>query len=185
MKKITNGYRVALLGLLLFQCTKNKNYDPDVYLTPQEKDARIMQIIRYVAKAPENISNEEKFSSKYDSYYHQRASQTRLEQYCVDGDLHYFLLSQPAPSLVEKRNATGGKLKVSVDGNLMEYEEVFRTWKMVPDTLKKRSFILFDKMVKGESLEPYFTKNLKVEFIEFPDDRTYYDKYHRTWRTKE
>lgn len=143
-----------------------------------------MKIIRYVTKTPENVSEAEKFNSKYDDYYQQRASQSRLEQYYIDGKKQFFLLSQPAPSLVEKRNATGGKMILDEDGNLIEYEEVFRTWKMVPDTLEKRSFFLFDKMVKGESLDPYLTKNSNVEYIEFPDDHAYYDKASRAWRTK-
>lgn len=70
--------------------------------------------------------------------------------------------------------------------SLTAYEEVFRTWKMVPDTLARRSELLFDKMVKGESLDPYLTKNSGgVEYIEFPDDRTYYDKLSRTWKLKQ
>jgi len=71
------------------------------------------------------------------------------------------------------------------DGSIGEYEEVFRTWKMVPDTLKKRSSFLFDKMVKGESLEPYYTIVTGDKYIEFPDERTYYDKSVREWKTKE
>jgi len=79
--------------------------------------------------------------------------------------------------------ATGVKLVVDGDNNITEYEEVFRTWKMVPDTLAKREMILFDKFVKGESLEPYETKNSHgVEYIEFPDESMYFDKGSRQWR---
>jgi hypothetical protein len=175
----------TLLAIVLFQCEQQQTYAPDSRLNAQEKDALMMQIIRYATKGPENVSGKEKFDHKYDAYYQQRASQTRLEAYYTKDDQHYFLISQPAPSLVEKRNATGGKLKLDSDGKLIAYEEVFRTWKMLPDTLKERSFILFDKMVKGESLDPYLTKNSNLEYIEFPDDRTYYDKVSRTWRVKE
>ncbi|MCU0368627.1 MAG: hypothetical protein MUF39_07330, partial [Cyclobacteriaceae bacterium] len=61
----------------------------------------------------------------------------------------------------------------------------FRTWKMVPDTLAKREMILFDKFVKGESLTPYETHNSPdIEFIEFPDEQTYFDKEAKQWKTK-
>lgn len=54
------------------------------------------------------------------------------------------------------------------------------------DTLIRRGGLLFDKMVKGESLEPYVTKNSNgVEFIEFPDDNVYYDKKMRKWKSKQ
>jgi hypothetical protein len=95
-----------------------------------------------------------------------------------------FLVSRPAPSLVNKRVATGGKLVLESD-KIAEYEEVFRTWKMVPDTLAKREMFLFDKFVKGESLTPYETRNSNgVEYIEFPDDLNYYDKATRQWKLK-
>ncbi len=173
----------VLTASVFLQCGSDKNYDPNSMLSPHEKDEVIMKIIRYASKAPENVSDVEKFNSKYDGYYQQRASECRLEQYCIDGNTRFFLMSQPAPSLVEKRHATGGKMILDRDGNLIEYEETFRTWKLTPDTLKKRSYFLFDKMVRGESLDPYLTKNSKVEYIEFPDDHTYYDKTIRAWRT--
>jgi hypothetical protein len=176
---------IFISASIVFQCQRDKNYDPDSMLSAHKKDEIMMKLIRYVTRAPENVKDTEKFDSKYDAYYQQRASQCRLEQYYIDGERHFFLLSQPAPSLVEKRHATGGKMVLDEAGNLIEYEEIFRTWKMVPDTLKKRSFLLFDKMVKGEMLDPYLTKNSNIEYIEFPDDHAYYDKVSRVWRTRE
>ena len=177
--------------LLLFvawicvQCSGSNDYNPDKSLTALEKDELKMSIIRYVAKAPENVSREEIFNNEHDAYYQERASICFLEQYYRKGDAQYFLVTQPAPSLVEKRHATGGKIVLNGDGSVAEYEEVFRTWKMVPDTLKQRSYFLFDKMVKGESLEPFYTVVTGDKYIEFPDERTYYDKSARAWKTKE
>lgn len=174
----------ALPLLLLFQCVNQNTYNPDSRLTAKERNAFIMHVIRYAAKGPENVSDAEKFDGEHDGYYQERASQSRLEAYYREGDRHHFLLSQPAPSLVEKRHATGGILTIDSAGKLTSYEEVFRTWKMVPDTLKERSFILFEKMVKGKSLEPFFTQNSKIEFIEFPDEHTFYNKSERRWQVK-
>ena len=178
------GY-VTLSLIVFFQCGKQNTYEPDRYLNAKEKDALIVQIIRYATKGPENVNATEILDSKYDGYYQQRAAQSRLEAYYVKGEEHYFLISQPAPSLVEKRHATGGKLQVDSEGRLTSYEEIFRTWKLVPDTLRERGFILFDKMVKGESLEPFLTENSKLEFIEFPDARTFYNKTARRWELKQ
>jgi len=170
--------------IILIGCGGDKGYDPDSTLRPNQKDEIMMMIVRYVTKAPENVDVTEKFDKKYDDYYQQRASQCKLEQYYIQGDDQFFLISQPAPSLIEKRNATGGKMKLGENGKLIEYQEIFRTWKMIPDTLRLRSYFLFKKMVKGESLEPFLTKNSNgVEYIEFPDDRTFYDKDSREWKT--
>ncbi|MBC7850746.1 MAG: hypothetical protein H7Y31_13480 [Chitinophagaceae bacterium] len=172
------------VAIILIGCGRD-SYDPDSKLSPNEKEKIIMMIVRYVTKAPEKVKATEKFDKKYDDYYQQRTSQCKLEQYYVQGDNHFFLISQPAPSLLEKRNATGGKMKLDENGKVIEYEELFRTWKMIPDTLRRRSYHLFKKMVKGESLEPFLTKNSNgVEYIEFPDDQVFYDKNKREWATK-
>lgn len=176
---------VLVLGLcVVTQCTTDKKYDPGLSLSPQEKDELMVKIIRYVAKAPENVGPDEKFKPEYNDYYRERISQTFLERYFVDGSVHYFLVSQPAPSLTEKRHATGGRFEIDQDGSLKEYEEVFRSWKMVPDTLRERSYFLFEIMVMGESLEPYYSKSTSDQYIEFPDVKTYYDKSSRSWKTR-
>ena len=172
---------LVCLGTVLISCSTKDNYDPDKYLNAIDKDKFVSTVIRYSAKAPEGVNDEMKFDPKYNSYYLDKASRVKLERYYPVNDEIFFLLSQPAPSLTEKRNATGGRAKFSADGHLIQYEEVFRTWKMIPDTLKNRSYLLFDKMVKGESLEPYLTKNAGDQYIEFPDDKVSYDVEKRQW----
>ena len=177
-----------LASLIIFcalsSCSSSWDYDPGK-LTPTQKDELMSMIIRYLAKPPENVPEAEKFDSKHDGYYQQKAAEARLEQYYKWGDTQFFLISQRAPSLTEKRHATGGRFTLNESGELASYEEAFRTWKMVPDTLQRRSFLLFDKMVRGESLEPYLTINSQgIEYIEFPDERTFYHTAARAWKTK-
>lgn len=180
-----NAIIYLLIVVSFAQCTRKKQYDPDAILSPHQKDEMMMKIIRYVARAPENVKPIEIFNSEYDSYYQERAGQCFLEQYFVIGDSQYFLVSQPAPSLTEKRHATGGVFVLDDNGKVQGYQEIFRTWKMAPDTLRKRSHFLFDKMVKRESLEPFYTNKTGDNYIEFPDDKTFYDTDSRTWKTKE
>lgn len=173
-----------LLFFAVVSC-KEKTYEPGDHLTEAERHAIIQTIVRYAAKGPENVSEAERFDRKHDTFYNEKVSQIRLERYYPKGDDFYFLITQPASSLVEKRHATGGRFRLSEGGELTEYEEIFRTWKMQPDTLNRRSYVLFEKMVNDESLEAYFTKNSKgVDFIEFPDDNTYYDVASRSWKMK-
>jgi hypothetical protein len=169
--------------LLVAACTTSEDYNPD-QLSAEDKDALLTNVIRYIGKEPPKTGTANKFDKAFDKYYLDLASRARLVYYYKKNDYQYFAISQPAPSLVEKRHLTGGRFKEQ-DGHITDYEEIFRTWKMVPDTLQKRSYVLFDKLVKGESLEPYLTKNSNgVEYIEFPDHRTYYDKEERRWKVK-
>ena len=138
-----------------------------------------------MGKAPENVDKAEIFDRKYDAHYLDIASRYRFDQYYIDDKgTHYFLISRPAPSLYEKRVATGGKLKFDENGKLIEYEEEFRTWKMKDEDLKVRGTLLFDLMVNGKDLSPYYRINSSEEYIEFPDEHNYYDKTERMWKSK-
>jgi hypothetical protein len=161
-----------------------KGYDPAEHLTAEEEYDQVWKIIRYLAKPPENLTFKERFYKGYDKYYQEQTSLHRLDAYFVDKEgTHYFLVSRRAPSITDKRVATGGKLTQNADGSIATYEEVFRTWKMPDSILIRKSLMLFDLMVKGEPLDPYLTKNSwPEEYIEFPDDRTYYDVNDRTWK---
>lgn len=172
------------LAVVVSACQTKNKYQVSEHLTPQQQDEMMWKIIRYVGRAPEGISFEERFYAPYDSAYQEQARLHKFDAYFIKGNTHYFLVSRRAPSLVDKRVATGGKFEWN-DEKITEYEEVFRTWKMVPDTLAKREMILFDQFVRGESLVHYETRNSNdVEYIEFPDERTYFDKATKQWKVK-
>lgn len=174
---------VIFIAALVAGC--GKSYDPAEHLTVKEQDEVMSKVIRYISKPPEGISFEERFYNAYNEYYAEQQARHRLDAWYSDGTVDYFLISRAAPSMVEKRVAIGGKLQLDQEGNVSSYEEVFRTWKMIPDSLNRKGVFLFDKMVKSESLEPYLTKNsMPEEYIEFPDDNTYFDKEARVWKTK-
>lgn len=181
--RFSSALLVGCLTLVLFACSKG--YDPNEWLTPQEQYDKVWKVIRYVGRAPENLTMPERFYKGYDDHYKEQMTAHRLDAYYIDGNTHYFLLSRRAPSLVEKRVATGGKMVLDDKGEVTEYEEVFRTWKQVDSVQIKKSIFLFDRMVKGETLEPYLSKNsTPEEYIEFPDDYTYFDKEERVWKKK-
>jgi hypothetical protein len=183
--KRINWSLFVICVMIVGACTKG--YSPGEHLSAEDQYNQVYKIIRYLARPPENLTFEERFYKAYDKYYEEQASLHRLDAYFVDKKgTHYFLISRRAPSLVDKRVATGGRMRFDDEGNLVEYEEVFRTWKMTDVELAKKSVTLFDLMVKGQSLEPYLTKNSwPEEYIEFPDDVTYFDVQARMWKGKE
>jgi hypothetical protein len=178
---------IKVMGLFLCMAAMascKKGYGPAEHLSAEDQYNQVYKVMRYMGRAPENVTFEERFYKGYDKHFHEQATQHRLDAYFIsDDDTHYFLISRRAPSLVDKRVATGGKMKLDAEGNLLEYEEVFRTWKMADKDLANKGVMLFDLMVKGQSLEPYLTKNSwPEEYIEFPDDRTYFDVTARVWK---
>jgi hypothetical protein len=176
--------RLICALFILSLCGCQKDYDPKSHLSAQEQYDQVWKMIRYLAKPPENLTFEERFYKGYDSYYEEQVKLHRLDAYFVDEQgVNYFLISRKAPSLKEKRVATGGRMEMNEKGEVTSYEEVFRTWKMEDKDQIKKSTLLFDLMVKGQSLDPYLTKNSKgEEYIEFPDDNVYFDVNARQWK---
>jgi hypothetical protein len=94
----------------------------------------------------------------------------------------YFCLFRIAPSLVVKKVALAGRLKLSSNGSIEYYEEIYRTWKMLPDELEKKNDLLFSMLLKGEDLSPYYNHNSgDEEWIEFPDKNIHFDTNLRKW----
>jgi hypothetical protein len=171
---------VALSAIVA--CAPKSKYDPDRYLSTTEQQQVLLTTVRYLGHLPKRGSHENKFDRVFDEYYSKLALDYTLEAYFERDGFEYFLASRIAPSVKVKKVATGVKMKRDKDGNLVHYEEVFRTWKFeVPEMLEK-GLMLFDKMVKGEDLSPYYPQNSGAEeFIEFPDAKVYYDTNSRRW----
>lgn len=174
-----------LILIFLVGCSLDRDYNPDKHLTVQEQEVLMNRIIRYIARAPEGVPPEDRFKRAYDEHYDDQRGRHRLDALYADDHTYYFLVSRGAPSVTEKRVAIGGKVTMDENQRITYYEEIFRTWKMESDTLVKRSLFLFDKMVKGKDLSPFYSsRSGNTDYIEFPDDRTYFDTEQRIWRTR-
>jgi len=172
---------VSTLSLVI-ACTSRSDFDPDRSMDAGEQTNFVQSVIRYAARSPEGITFAERFYAQYDSFYLEQAGRHRLDAYSRVGNRGYFLLSRNAPSLTEKKVGIGGYVIFTEDGKVNTYREVFRTWKMVPDTLARRAELLFSKMVKGESLESFETRfSGGTEYIEFPDERVWFDTTQMIW----
>lgn len=176
---------ITLISFCILIGCSRASYEPDDQLSKEAQDNFKWKIIRFAGRSPESLTFQERFYPQYDSHYREQQFLHILEAYYEKDEVTYFMLSRKAPSLFDKRVAIGGVVKFNVSGEISYYEEIYRTWKMNPDTLKRRSGLLFAQMVEGKSLEPYYTKNSNgIEYIEFPDDRTVFDVKERIWKLR-
>lgn len=185
---ISRYFLLIIIVLLTVQACKPKkaDYNPDSYLSKDEQKKFKESIIRYVAKTPRRVMDATKFDTVYDEHYNRMVAQHDLIAYYVDKktETTYFLVARIAPSIDVKWVATGGRLRYGKDHSILEYEEVFRTWKLPRKDLEERGKYLFDLMVRGEDLTPYYTATAGFNYIEFPDDNVYFDKSERTWKSR-
>ncbi|SDY46028.1 MULTISPECIES: hypothetical protein [Rhodonellum] len=176
---------LAALMLLVSACSTENKYEADKHLTEVEKSQLLLTTIRYMGHLPKKGTQENKFDADFDEHYSTLAKEYTVEAYHQKDDYEYVLTTRIAPSLKEKKIAIGVKMQRNANGELTYYEEVFRTWKFEVPEMKEKGFMLFDKMVKGEDLSPYYPQNSgKEEFIEFPDQKVTFDIKERRWIMK-
>jgi len=177
---------VIYLGIImvgLFSCESKTKYSPDKYLSEKEQSQILYTTIRHLGHLPKKGTHENKFDAVFDEYYSNLVLDFNFEAYYKDGGFEYLLVSRIAPSLIEKKVAIGIKIKRNQTGELEYYEEVFRTWKFEIPEMQEKGLMLFDKIVKGEDLSPYYIQNsAPEEFIEFPDDKVYFDVEEKRWK---
>lgn len=177
---------LLLMIWIVAGCSDKPKYSPERYLSAAEQKIFKEKISLYVGKAPRRVYDSLKFDTAYTGHYKKQAAQLDLLAYFMDKKTkyHYFLVGKIAPSIQPKWVATGGRLVYDEKGNVVEYEEIFRTWKLPRKELEERALYLFDLMVKGEDLTPYYTATAGFNYIEFPDENVYFDKKARMWKSK-
>lgn len=175
------------LILLLFWFTaiscEYKPSSPDEWFTKEEQSKIISHAVHYSTKLPPDATHETKFDTAFNWYYALAVNEFDWRACAkINEKEYYFLMTRKARSIWPAREAIGGKLSIDANKMLTDYEEVFRTWKMAEDSLNTRAFELFNKMVKGEDLTSYRSKFKGDRYIEFPDDRYYFNKAERRWK---
>lgn len=175
---------LLLLSAALFSCSTTPD-KPEEYFTKDEQSKLISQAVRYSTKLPPDATQKTKFDSTFNWYYYIAAQEYDWRACAkINEKEYYFLMTRKARSIWPAREAIGGKLSIDINRNLIEYEEVFRTWKMAEDSLNNRAFELFKLMTQEKDLTPFTSKFKGDRYIEFPDDRWYFNKSEKRWRDR-
>ena len=178
---LVSGFILALL----VQCSRKDSYLPALYFSKAAQDSIVKQCIRYSAKLAPQATHDTKFSHAFDWYYEKAFEEYDLRRCYPEQDSnYYFLMTRKARSIWPAREAIGGRFKVNGSLQVVDYEETFRTWKMAEDSLNARAYELFDLMVTKKDLTPYRSKYKGDRYIEFPDDRFYFNRERKTWRDR-
>lgn len=182
MKKYILLFAGLLVGIVACNSNKEADHSPAQYWSVEQQDSVMLRILPYLAKLPRKATHQTKFEPQFQEYYNGLLPDFKFRALSPAEDAFYFLMDRPAPSLYGKRIAVAGKLKVDMNTyEIMEYEEIFWTFKLKEPILTERSMLLFRMLLKGESLDAYLPMNSETEFIEFPDKHNSYNKAARKW----
>jgi len=177
------NFLFAITLLILSSCSVKDPYSADK-LSDDEKLKFIRETVRYTAKLPPHATHQTKFDTAFNAYYKFAEKEYDVRGWFPTDSITYFLMTRQARSITPMREGIGGKMKYDENGQLIVYEEVFRTWKMPDSLLVKRGRELFEAMVKGKDLTIYTPKYSGDKYIEYPDTRFTFDKIERKWRDK-
>jgi hypothetical protein len=180
---------LAILILSLNSCQEKqiRDIDPKSYLTEEKQKSFLYSIARYHIKLPGKANHKTKFESRFDEEYRMISNKHELIYYFIDQDSQqiYFMTYRIAPSIHVKKVATAGIVSFDENGQIIHYEEKFRTWRLPLDELEKKSTMLFQLMLDQKDLSKYYSHNSgEEEYIEFPDEYTYFDIEKRRWISK-
>jgi len=174
---------------LLSNCSSgsDKNFNPDTCLSKNTQALLLQEMVRYASKLPPHATHQTKFSDEFNWYYDRAVSECRIMQcYQEETDTSYLILiARKARSITPMEEGFAIRIKFDTSQKMKYYEEVFRTWKMPTDTLNKRGKFLFETLVNGNDLTLYHSKYQRDRYIEFPDERFYFDKTLRKWNDRE
>jgi len=175
---------VLVVFFSLCACERDR-YNPSNELSKDQQARLVRQMVYYSTKLPPNAADFDKFDPKYNWYYDRAAAECSMLAFSANQDpgVWYFLVARKARSITPMQEGIAGKVKLNADGSLADYEEVFRVWKMHPDTLKVRGAMLFDRMVRGKDLSIFYPKFQGDNFIELPTETYSYDKLTKRWKS--
>jgi hypothetical protein len=184
MRTISSAF-ILVLVMVLCACERDR-YSPANELSNNDQARLIRQMVYYSTKLPPDATDLDKFDAKYNWYYDRAAAECSLLKFFATPDegYYYFLMARSARSITPMHEGIAGKVKLTAGGDLADYEEVFRIWKMHADTLAVRGAMLFDRMVRGKDLSLFYPKFQGDKFIELPTDGYYFDKLTKRWKSK-
>ncbi len=184
-----NKFLVALSIVLFLGCSNNNKYafNPKAI----NYDGTLDTLLPHFAKLHDSIPEKDRFLAKNKEFMtvHKTERQYQWHYYSqAENGYYYFLLSRLEPSLKrDKFAAICGRFKRDSKGAIdsASYEELFWTWKMKIVELKPKAEILFAEIIEKGNVDEYLTAKKGNDFwVEFPDEKTYYDKATQTWKAK-
>ena len=181
-------YLVVLFAL--FNACSNSQQSTSIDDYTIDKDSLMMQLVPFIAKLHDSISNQNKFLDKNRSFMESHIIERQyqwLNFYTDKDSWSYFQVSRLEPSLKnDKFSAICGRFKLNVKNTIdsSSFTEIYWTWKMREEQLKVKSNKLFELVISKKSILPYQYPQAREDWIEFPSDKVYYDSNAKTWKVK-
>lgn len=157
-----------------------KKYSPTQFFTESEIDSLMVNIVTYIGKKPKYTTPTTRFDSKNRNYYTNLSKNFEMCYLHKENDTtYYYYILRPARSPQGNSRGTGGFFNYK-NNSITYLQEVFVT---VINKNKEESIAkginLFTEFITNKNIDTYIHNEL---FIEWPDQRVFYDTISHEWR---
>ncbi|TVP45830.1 MAG: hypothetical protein EA341_14825 [Mongoliibacter sp.] len=173
---------ISVLSVLIFTSCKDqeKKFNIENFYGQSEQDTLMANIITHIYKVPRGADPKRKHDLEYRSLY---VSQIPLFEFIhfhiePEDSLHFFYLIRPARNERGYKRGVLGQFKVDENFKLLDFKEVAVTPMLPREEILEKGDYLWKDLMYYKHVDRYY---LNKEFVEFPDERTRYDKTKHEW----
>lgn len=169
----------AAIGLSFCSSTDSK-YQIETYFDKATQDTLMADIITNIYKVPRGVDPKKKSDPEFRNLYVNQIPLFQFVYYYIDpnNSTHYFYLIRPARNEKGHKRGVLGKFKLDDNLKFIDFEEISVTPMLPEEKILENGEFLWNDLMYFGNVDRYF---LNKQFIEFPDERTRYDKVKREW----
>ena len=159
---------------------QSKNSKFNIYLSDNQRDSLLTNIVTYIYTLAPNATPETKFQPQFRGFYAKNISKFTLEnlQQSPNGWTYFFLI-RPVGGSNFKRGVLG-KFKLAENSTMpTAFEEIANTPHLKEEIVKERGAYLFQELLKNGNLNAQIPMK---QYIEWPDEHLAYDKKVYEWK---
>ena len=171
---------LSLFIIISILSCQSKNSKFNIYLSDNQQDSLLKNIVTYIYTLAPNATLETKFQPQFRGFYAKNITKFTLEnlQQSQDGWTYFFVI-RPVGSSNFKRGVLG-KFKLIENSTMpTDFEEVANTPHLKEEIVKERGAYLFQELVKNGNLNAQIPMK---QYIEWPDEHLAYDKKIHEWK---
>jgi hypothetical protein len=171
---------IVLSISIISSCSYFNSYDMQAYHSAETIDTLMANIVTYVNRLPTYANNENRFEPQFRKFYVGETKNYKMIHYTIDKNgFHYFYMIRQARNTKGYKRSMVGRFKLNEnDLKPIDFEELAVSYMLPEEDLIENSLQLFEYLIKDGNSMDYPNRK---DFIEWPDDKLYYDVSTSSW----
>jgi len=156
----------------------NLPFELENFIPSASHDSLLTGLIIRIYRRPAGSSVVTRFESRFRNWYVEQLPRFEWMAHQYNNDNHFFLIKRPARNIHGHIRTVGGIFRLNEKNEISYFQEVFNTPMLPENEARVKGALIFNNWMETGSIEKYY---LNEHFIEFPDERTYYNTSSLEW----